>query len=385
MGLHHGLRLFGVEIPHVVIHGDRHLTQGGEHLPEHVAPRSAAFQGHQLRFAAPDDRISVDNIQHGLFVGHVGGLNGLHEVIPVLTAETDRVERPRNRRITALQIIPEGFRTPLGEAFVHRQRTLGRGVAHDDDTFDRQVLVVLHEVDHPADLFQFRGIAAELGVDGRLPDGEVEERLALFGTALHRLGFGTNIGQMRLDAVALDDDHLFQRHLAGQQAHVRNAGFSAAAVDPLKGQLRRGHPRFVRQRQPVIHPTVALVIGYDVIRSGFFIGAALLRAHQRQRAAVIPVTVAPHKRNGRQGKRTFAGDEHRRKVRAHPRGDVASFGRHGHIDVQRIAPLREFVHLHGDAALPHLSHAARNRAEQRRTSRQQDHAYFLHSRGIQII
>ena len=84
-------------------------------------------------------------------------------------------------------------------------------------------------------------------------------------------------------------------------------------------------------------------------------------------------------------KRTFAGDEHRRKVRAHPRGDVASFGRHGHIDVQRIAPLREFVHLHGDAALPHLSHAARNRAEQRRTSRQQDHAYFLHSRGIQII
>ena len=50
----------------------------------------------------------------------------------------------------------------------------------------------------------------------------------------------------------------------------------------------------------------------------------------------------------------LSGGEHRREIRAHPRRDVPSPGRHGHIDVERIAALSKFVPLHGDIALPHL-------------------------------
>ena len=204
-------------------------------------------------------------------------------------------------------------------------------------------------------------------------------------SALHRLSFGLYVGQMGLDEVAFDDDHLFQVHLAGQQPHVRYGGFAAAAVVPLQVQPCRGHPRFVRQRQAVVHPAVAFVIRHHVIRGRFFIGRALSGAHQRHCAAVVLIAAASHERNGRQGQRTLTGDEHRDESRAHPRGDAASPGRHGHIDVERIAALGKFVHLHGDIALPHLGHAARKGEGQCRTCRQQDHAYLFHSQEVQII
>ena len=193
-----------------------------------------AFDPRLLRIRV---EIAVDQREDLRAVGQVGAVDVAAQPLPVLRLVVG-LDRPVVEVIELLDVLFERLRTAYGQFRVVGIGAFGRSVALEPDRGDRYVGVGAYGVDRILDFLQFRRIAAVVGIDDGLVDGEVDECRSVDREDLHRIGFRPDVDEAR----DVDERGFVEAQHVALFVEQRAA---APVVLPVEDERGSVHPRLV--------------------------------------------------------------------------------------------------------------------------------------------
>ena len=170
-------------------------------------------------------------------MGQVGAVDVAAQPLPVLRLVVG-LDRPVVEVIELLDVLFERLRTAYGQFRVVGIGAFGRSVALEPDRGDRYVGVGAYGVDRILDFLQFRRIAAVVGIDDGLVDGEVDECRSVDREDLHRIGFRPDVDEAR----DVDERGFVEAQHVALFVEQRAA---APVVLPVEDERGSVHPRLV--------------------------------------------------------------------------------------------------------------------------------------------